>query len=221
MRVGKRTKRLFLGGGISSGVGALLGIAGLVFTMLSEPEAKADGQSMVDTTSASIDGKAKMGLTFEGCPVVFEDDATVVASAGTVGITSISGSTITGNVQMDLGELSGGQRLSSKHRVDSKAVINVMAGTTMWTNMALDAASALGSGDDPIGGTLRIDAFDGSRGVVDVTFSGVTLQNQSDGTLIIDGRLRTSGTGAGRWSGAKKRRRGGRESRTRTFRSDE
>lgn len=207
---GAFAKKLFIGGGIGAAVGAVVLIIGLVTAPpkaakpvadaapaktapVDKAMAAAEADDEADDTAAKIDGKASMGVTFEGCPAAFDGKLNVGATPGTVNVSSISGSTLTGALQLNLGTLTGTQELSTKHRISSKAVINVVANNAVWTNMARGGVK---KGRDPIGGSVDIDAFDGATGVADVTFNNVTLQNPADGTICtLDGRLQTFGVG--------------------------
>lgn len=64
------------------------------------------------------------------------------------------------------------------------------------TNISTDADVFAGLAPDPIGGTLRIHAYDRVSAMIDLTFDGVTLQQQNAERNVcrIDGRLRTFGT---------------------------
>lgn len=135
---------------------------------------------------------AMVELTFAGCAPDLSGDVVVVRNAESIAVSSTGGAF--GSIQLALQDERGSVALGTQHRVDTGAVINVVSGTT-WTNIAMDSAGVL-SGDvaDPIGGTLSVDTYDESAGMLDVTFNAVTLQNPSDGSVCqIDGRLRTSG----------------------------
>jgi len=137
---------------------------------------------------------ADVDLTFSGCSPDFSGDVVVVRNADSIAVSSTSGGALTGSVQLALEDAPGTLALSTMHRVDSGSVINVVVGTT-WTNIAMDSAGVLGGTvTDPIGGTLTARTYDEAAGMIDVDFTGVTLQNPSDGTICrIDGTLRTFG----------------------------
>lgn len=136
---------------------------------------------------------AEVGLVFGGgCAPTFDGDVVVVRNSESIAVSATSGGALTGSVQLDLDGAGASETLSSQHRVDTGQVINVVT-TTTWTNLAMDSGGVLGGTvPDPIGGTLTIGAYRPDEGVLDVTFTGVTLQNPSDGTLCtVDGRLQT------------------------------
>jgi hypothetical protein len=136
---------------------------------------------------------AEVGLTFGGgCAPSFDGDVVVVRNSESIAVSSTSGGTLTGSVQLDLDGAGASETLSSQHRVDTGQVINVVTSST-WTNLAMDSGAVLsGEAADPIGGTLTIADYRPDDGVLDITFAGVTLQNPSDGTLCtVDGRLQT------------------------------
>ncbi|MCB9602174.1 MAG: hypothetical protein H6722_14095 [Sandaracinus sp.] len=165
---------------------------------------RADGGTFDAGTPSGEDGgtpgsdagtsNARVDLTFSGCTPSFDENVVVVRNGESVAVSATSGGGLTGSVQVALDGLSGTQMLSSRHRVDTGAVINVIVGTT-WTNLARDSGPVLSGGaPDPIGGTLRIDAYDRGAAILDLTFVGVTLQNPSDGMVCrVDGRLQTFG----------------------------
>lgn len=136
---------------------------------------------------------AQVDLTFSGCAPDFSGDVVVVTNAESIAVSATSGGALTGSIQLDLDDVSGTVALSTQHRVDTGAVINVIIGTT-WTNIAMDSRVLAGEIPDPIGGTVRIDSYSRADGVMDLTFTGATLQNPSDGTICrVDGRLQTFG----------------------------
>lgn len=138
------------------------------------------------------DPDAEVDLTFEGCSPDFSGDVLVVRNADSIAVSSTSGGALTGSVQLALQDERGLVDLSTQHRVDTGAVINVVI-TTTWTNIAQDSAAVLsGEVADPIGGTLNVREYDEAAGRIDVEFDAATLQNPSDGTVCrVDGRLRT------------------------------
>ncbi|MFK8003318.1 MAG: hypothetical protein AB8H86_27355 [Polyangiales bacterium] len=142
---------------------------------------------------ADVPSLAMVELSFAGCAPDLSGDVVVVRNAESIAISS-TGAGSFGSIQLALQDQRGSVALGTQHRVDTGAVINVVSGTT-WTNIAMDSAGVLsGEVADPIGGTLSVDNYDESAGMIDVTFSGVTLQNPSDGSVCqIDGRLQTSG----------------------------
>jgi len=118
----------------------------------------------------------------------------VVRNADSIAVSATSGGALTGSIQLALEDAPGTIALSTMHRVDSGSVINVVVGTT-WTNIAMDSSGVLGGTvTDPIGGTLTVRTYDEAGGMLDVDFTGVTLQNPSDGSICrIDGTLQTFG----------------------------
>ena len=156
------------------------------------------GASDVGSSDAAVPGPdvpslAMVELTFAGCAPDLTGDVVVVQNAESIAISS-TGAGSFGSIQLALQDERGSVTLGTQHRVDTGAVINVVSGTT-WTNIAMDSSGVLtGDVPDPIGGTLNVATYDESAGMLDITFSAVTLQNPSDGSVCqIDGRLRTSG----------------------------
>jgi len=151
----------------------------------------------VDAGSSGVDGgppAADIDLSFGGgCAPDFSGDVVVVRNASSIAVSATRAGALTGSVQLDLMDAPGTLELSSRHRVDSGSVVNVIT-TTTWTNLAMDSAGVLGGTvADPIGGSLQVDTYDEAAGRLDVRFVGVTLQNPSDGSLCtVDGRLETS-----------------------------
>jgi len=136
---------------------------------------------------------ADVALTFGGgCAPSFAGDVVVVRNSESIAVTSTAGGSVTGSVQLDLDGAGPSETLSSQHRVDTGQVVNVITSTT-WTNLAMDSGGVLGGTvPDPIGGTLTIADYRPNDGILDITFTGVTLQNPSDGTICsVDGRLQT------------------------------
>lgn len=160
---------------------------------LSDAGSRDAGSSDATLPGPDVPSLAMVELTFSGCAPDLSGDVVVVRNAESIAISS-TGAGSFGSIQLALQDQRGSVALGTQHRVDTGAVINVVSGTT-WTNIAMDSAGVLsGEVADPIGGTLSVDNYDESAGMIDVTFSGVTLQNPSDGSVCqIDGRLRTSG----------------------------
>ncbi len=214
---GAFAKKLFIGGGIGAGIGAIVLLIGIITAPKVDPKAKAaaeeaakiaaaaktgdtaaaadDGADDVPARAVNPDAKADVGVTFDGCPAAFEGKLNVVASAGSIGVSSIDGSSLTGSLTMNLGDLKGTQELSTRQRMTAKTVINVVAGGGVWTNMSKNGP-VKGKAVDPISGSIDIDEFDAATGKSDVTFNAVTLQNPSDGTICtLNGTVQTFGTG--------------------------
>lgn len=205
---GAFARKLFIGGGIGAGIGAIVLAIGLITAppkpakpaadalaaknAPAKPAAPADDGDDADDAPAAIDGKAAVDVNFDGCPATFDGKLTVGAGQGAVTISSISGSTLTGSLMLNLGSLTGTQALSTRHRISSKAVINVVGNNAVWTNMSKNGPK----GKDTIGGTIDIDAFDSASGVSDISFNDVKLQNPADGTICtLNGRVQTFGIG--------------------------
>ena len=162
--------------------------SGLSDTGLGDAGSSDSGASTPD----AAESLANIELSFAGCAPDLSGDIIVVRNAESIALSSTAGSF--GSIQLDLQDERGNITLSTQHRVDTGAVINIISDTT-WTNIAMDSAGVL-SGDvaDPIGGTLDIAVYDESAGLLDVTFNGATLQNPSNGSICqVTGRLRTSG----------------------------
>ncbi|MFT5353614.1 MAG: hypothetical protein ACI9KE_000814 [Polyangiales bacterium] len=153
----------------------------------------AQSDAAPDVPGPDVPSLAMVELTFAGCAPDLSGDVVVVRNAESIAISS-TGAGSFGSIQLALQDERGSVSLGTQHRVDTGAVINIVSGTT-WTNIAMDSSGVLtGEIADPIGGTLNVATYDESAGMLDVTFSGVTLQNPSDGSVCqIDGRLRTSG----------------------------
>lgn len=148
----------------------------------------------VDAGGVDAGGRndARVDRTFSGCGPRFDGDVVVVRNSDSIAVSATHGGTLTGSVQLDLMEGTGTYELSTRHRVDSGSVVNVIVSTT-WTNIARDSAAVLSEGaPDPIGGRLVVRAYDEAAGVIDMDFVGVTLQNPSDSSVCrVDGTLET------------------------------
>lgn len=155
-----------------------------------------DAGSGVDAGGGGTDAgrrdDARVDLTFTGCGPRFDGDVVVVRNSDSIAVSATEGGALTGSVQLDLMEGTGTYELSTRHRVDTGSVVNVIVSTT-WTNIAMDSGAVLGEGaPDPIEGQLVVRAYDEAAGVIDMDFVGVVLQNPSDGTLCrIEGTLET------------------------------
>lgn len=164
-----------------------------------------DGSSIdapiTDMSDAEITASsmADVDLTFTGCAATFDGELVVLQSMSSVSVTSRSGRFLTGSIDLLLDGQSGELALSSRHRLETGVIINLIISTLeargTWTNMSTDADVLAGLVRDPIGGTLRVHAYDRVSAMMDLTFDGVTLQKHSaEGTVCrIDGRLRTFG----------------------------
>ena len=137
---------------------------------------------------------AVVGLTFDGCAPDFGGDLVVTANAESIAVGSLRGGALAASLQLALAEPPGTIALSTRHRVDSGTVINLVIDST-WTNIARDSGGVLGgSVADPIGGQLVVRAHDRAAARLDVDFVGVTLENPGTGVSCrIDGRLETLG----------------------------
>lgn len=155
-------------------------------------DASAGDVGQADAPGADAPSPATVELTFEGCAPDFSGDVVVVRNAESIAVSSTSGGALGGSIQLALQDERGSVSLSTQHRVDTGAVINVIT-TSTWTNIAMDSSGVLtGEIADPIGGSLNVVTYDEGTGMLDVTFNAVTLQNPGDGTVCqIDGRLRT------------------------------
>ncbi|MEC7524688.1 MAG: protein kinase [Myxococcota bacterium] len=140
----------------------------------------------------------QIDLTFSGtCDPVFQGRRMVTGNAGTVSVLAMNGSTMTGSLQLALpASVRGTQQLSTQHRMDTQAVVNMMVGQSIWTNMTMDLMAVRnGRIPDPVSGTMIVHQFDDELATVDIEFRNASLQNMRDGSsCTINGRLRTNGT---------------------------
>jgi hypothetical protein len=149
--------------------------------------AESTGEGDSSTGGGMQDG-GSIDVTLSGCDVDFGGDI-VVTYNGSLGVASVydNGGTLSGSFQFDL-DGTGSMQLSTQHRVDTENVINMVdVGQGTWTNMDSDALSG---GEDSIGGTLTVSAWNPSRGEADLSFAGVSLMNLSNGNVCtIDGTV--------------------------------
>lgn len=155
-----------------------------------------EGPSTGTLPTAGFDADLQFG---GACAPRFQGRTIVIGGSGTLTMTSTEGTTIGGMLTLGFSQAvtaSGVAAISTRGRIDAPdTIVHVMAGRTMWMNMAKDASDVLtSSAPDPIAGQVRIQRFDGDAAISDVTFDHVVLQNMEDGSLCtIDGTLRTSG----------------------------
>ena len=184
----------------------LLGVAGVVaYLALRDP---APPVAIVGQTPTGPPLQApgdasqpEVGLRFGGsCAPSFAGRVMVLPSQGTVTLSATQGSRLAGHLTLGLpasGAPPASVTLSTRGRVDApETIVHVMHDQTMWMNMASDPAGVLTQGvADPIRGRIDVRTFDGQRALVDVTFTGVILQESQSGSLCtIDGTVRTHGS---------------------------
>lgn len=134
---------------------------------------------------------ATVGLTFNGCAADFGGDL-VVSYNGSIAVGSLRSSALTSSLQFDL-DGPGTMALSSRHRVDTQQVVNLVILPTTWTNLSTDPNVLSGTAPDPIGGTLVVREYVPSAGRLDIDFLQVTLANTTTGGVCrIDGNLRAT-----------------------------
>jgi serine/threonine protein kinase len=137
------------------------------------------------------------------CTPSFHGRTMVIASQGTITITTTQGFRVSGNLTVGFPQsaVEAGQvSLSSQGRIDHPdTIVHLMQDQTMWMNLANDATGVLGGGaPDPISGRIVIRSFDADTGVSDLTFENVVLQNtQDEGLCTLNGTVRTVGTSTG------------------------
>ena len=153
-------------------------------------DASTSGASTTGADSGDPVGGGTIDVTLGGCTVDL-GGTVVVSYNGSLGVASVydSGATLTGSFQFDL-DGTGVYTLSTQQRVDTGMVVNLVdVGQGTWTNLDSDALSG---GDDSIGGTLTVSAWDSASGVSDLAFEGVSLLNVSSGNVCtIDGTIVT------------------------------
>lgn len=149
------------------------------------------------------DDDATIDLTFSGCSPDFEDVrvATNVVSYDSIAVSSAY-APLSGGVQIALKNaapttftLSTDERSQSANDV----VVNLYAGGSTYTNLCFSGAggcsydaSSSSWTDDPIAGTLQVTTYDPQNGKLDVTFTGVVLQQVSSAqTCTVNGHLVT------------------------------
>ena len=164
------------GGTTSGGGGGIAGLGGL--------------GGAADPHAPQID------LTFSGgCAPTFDARVMVIGSAGSLSITSTTIGGITGSLQFSLNGATGAVPLSTRGRIDTQMVVNLMAGQSVFTNMSTDSAVLTNRADDPIGGTLVIHEYDEQGAIAHLEFQNAVLQHVQTGALCtVNGTLRTRGT---------------------------
>ncbi|MCB9594176.1 MAG: protein kinase [Sandaracinaceae bacterium] len=171
------------GGGGIAGVGGGGGGGGFGGIGGGEPEA--------NPRDPSID------VTFSGaCSPTFNARRMVTGGGGNVNVMSSNMGGLTGAVYMGFPGGPGTYQLSTQQRMDTQTAINVMVGQSMWTNMTTDVMAVRnGRIADPVSGSVEVRSFDSDLATADVTFTNVTLQNMSNGSICtLNGRLQARGT---------------------------
>ncbi len=134
---------------------------------------------------------ATVGLSFDGCTADFSGEI-VVSYNGSIAVGSVRQSSLTSSLQFDLNG-TGTMTLSSRHRIDTGQVVNLVILPTTWTNLSTDSDVITGNAPDPIGGTLVVREYVPSAGRIDVDFVQVTLANTTTGGVCrINGNLRAT-----------------------------
>jgi hypothetical protein len=130
--------------------------------------------------------KADIKLSFQGgCAPDFSGAVVVVSNQDSVAVSTTQQPL--SSIQLVLHETSGSVQLSTQERVATGDVINVIANSTTWTNVSTQMP-------DTIKGTLKVNHYDQTGGVIDLGFSGVVLENVQDHSLChVDGTLVTTG----------------------------
>ncbi len=139
----------------------------------------------------------QIGLTFTGdCQPRFTARVMVTGGADALSVVSSTIGGITGSLTLMLPNQPGTVQISTRQRMDTQTVINVMQGQQIWTNMTIDVTPVLsGRIPDPVRGSVTITEFDAELARADITFHDVTLQNMQNGGLCtVNGRLQTFGT---------------------------
>ncbi len=140
-------------------------------------------------------------LTFSGaCTVSFGGRTMVMTQPGTLSVTSVTGTTLTGSLALGLDNAGRGTHtLSTQDRIDTQTLVNVMTGQTVWTNMTMDMlAIQNGRLPDPISGTITINEWDPELGRADLQFNQVNLESTRDGSICtVNGHLVTRGSTMG------------------------
>lgn len=131
---------------------------------------------------------AEVDLTFSGtCQPRFDGrELVVVADQDSMAIATADQPFF--SIQLALEHTGGVLALSSAQRIADGDVINIVSQGTTWTNLSATTP-------DPIDGQLTITTYRQLDGVVDLTFTGVVLENVQDESLCtVNGRLVTLGT---------------------------
>lgn len=130
--------------------------------------------------------KANIMLTFGGsCAPDFSGKVIVATNADSIAVTTAQSPL--SSIQLSLHETAGSIQLSTPQRVATGDVINVIASSTTWTN----ASTMM---PDTIKGTVVINHYDQTAGIIDLDFTGVVLENVQDHSLCnVDGSLVTTG----------------------------
>lgn len=165
---------------------------------------KSDGGASADGGGGTTkDDDATIDLTFTGCSPDFEDVrvATNVVSYDSIAVSSAY-APLSGGVQIALKNSAPATfTLSTDERSQSgnDVVVNLYAGGATYTNLCFSGtggcsydASSSSWTDDPIAGTLKVAIYDPENGKLDVTFTGVVLQQVSSAqTCTVNGHLVT------------------------------
>jgi len=124
-------------------------------------------------------------------PTVDAAMVSVVSYNGSIAVGSLRGFTLAASLQLDLRGQSGVINLSTRHRIDTGFVVNLVTHST-WTNISQDSQVITGMRPDTISGTLNVRSYDGPQGVMDIELQNVRLQNASDLSFCtVSGRVRT------------------------------
>ncbi|HEX7664152.1 MAG TPA: hypothetical protein VF407_06575 [Polyangiaceae bacterium] len=164
---------------------------------------KSDGGTSADGGATTSDPDAVIDLTFSGCSPDFEDVrvATNVVSYDSIAVSSAY-SPLNGGVQIALKNSAPATfTLSTDERSQNgnDIVLNLYAGGTTYTNLCYSGtggcsydASSSSWQNDPIAGTLKVTTYDPQNGKLDVTFTGVVVQQvTSTQTCTVNGHLVT------------------------------
>lgn len=82
--------------------------------------------SDAEITASSM---ADVDLTFTGCAATFDGELVVLQSMSSVSVTSRSGRFLTGSIDLLLDGQSGDLALSSRHRLETGVIINLIIST--------------------------------------------------------------------------------------------
>jgi hypothetical protein len=103
------------------------------------------------------------------------------------------------NITVAITQGAGTYVASSKERVRTGQLINLVANGTTYTNLCIPGQSCRSTPQnlfegDPVTGTYDVAAFNPAAGVLDITFHAVALPSVSGKpTCVIDGQLVTTG----------------------------
>ena len=151
----------------------------------------------VDAADAQVSmGPAEINLTFAGaCGADFGGDV-VVSNGAFFTVSSLRNGVLQASLQVDLGDATGAQIISTRGRLETGLTVTVLTAAT-WTNASPDPDVIAGQAPDPVEGTLLISDYRPAEGRSDLAFVNVVLVNPDDESeCTVNGNIRTSRLGS-------------------------